>query len=119
MFFHHTKAMNPFWERGLLCLLVLSLMRLGWLNTELNAYLTRTPALWLGELTLLGGLLLLKRGLRLPLSLGWAAVLNAVLGGHLADESGGTGNVLPELVVGLLAFVSLTVAIRTRHNARQ
>ena len=109
------------WERGLLFLLLLMLVRLGWLNAALGEYMTRTPPSYLAEGLLLLGLMLAWRTpqrLRwLAVSLGWAAVLAAALGGSLADESGGAGNALPEMLVGLFALASLILTFR-RHNKK-
>lgn len=84
--------MPRLWERGLLLLLLLQLGRLVWLNVALSAYMTRTPVSWWAEALLLLGLVRAARSpeqrLWLSLTLGWAAVVGAVLGGYLADESG-------------------------------
>ena len=111
--------MPRLWEYGLFFLLLLQLGRLVWLNVALSAYMTRTPVSWLAEALLLGMVLAArsdKRHLWLSLTLGWAAVVGAVLGGYLADESGGGGQALPDVLFGSLALVSLTALALRRHN---
>lgn len=112
--------MPRFWEYGLFFLLLLQLGRLVWLNAALTAYMTRTPVSWLAEALLLLGLVLAARSperrLWLSLTLGWAVVVGAVLGGYLADESGGGGQALPDVLFGSLALVSLTALALRRHN---
>lgn len=111
--------MPLFWERALSVLLALQVGRLLWLNAELSRFMTRTPASWLAEgLLLLGLVLALRSRVWLPLTLGYSAILGAALAGYLADESGGGGNLGPELGLGVLALLSLTALSLRRHNAK-
>ena len=110
------------WERGLLLLLLGQLGRLVWLNAALAAYMTRTPVSWLAEVLLVLGLVRAARSperrLWLSLTLGWAAVVGGVLGGYLADESGGGGQAVPDFLLGSLALLSLTALSLRRHNEK-
>ena len=107
--------MTRWWDRGLFVLLLLWTVRAVLINVQLAEFLPRPFAAWIPELVLgLAGLgALAWRGGRrrawLSLGLGFAALRGAYLSGTLADESGGGGLIWPDLAVGLLALVSLTV----------